>query len=80
MTYRDLLKRLEKLNDNQLDKTVILWSIEDSEFSDIDYNSEGNIEITQASDKLNDEDATYFVVSNSLCGLYKVWQSFVLVT
>ena len=62
MTYRDLLKRLEKLNDNQLDKTVILWSIEDSEFSDIDYNSEGNIEITQASDKLNDEDATYFVV------------------
>ena len=62
MTYRDLLKRLEKLNDNQLDKTVILWSIEDSEFSDIDYKSEGNIEITQASDKLNDEDATYFVV------------------
>ena len=74
MTYRDLLKRLEKLNDNQLDKTVILWSIEDSEFSDIDYNSEGNIEITQASDKLNDEDATYFVVWNSLCGLYKVWR------
>ena len=62
MTYRDLLERLQKLNDNQLDKTVILWSIEDSEFSDIDYNSEGNIEITQASDKLNDEDATYFVV------------------
>ena len=62
MTYRDLLERLQKLNDKQLDKTALLWSIEDSEFSDIDYNSEGNIEITQASDKLNDEDATYFVV------------------
>ena len=62
MTYRDLLKRLEKLNDKQLDKTALLWSIEDSDFTEIDYNSEGNIEITKASDRLNDEDATYFVI------------------
>ena len=62
MTYRDLLERLQKLNDNQLDKNAILWNIEDSEFIEIDYNSEGNIEIAKASDALNDEDATYFVV------------------
>ena len=62
MTYRDLLERLQKLNDNQLDKTAILWNIEDSEFTEIDYNSEGNIEIAKASDLLNDEDATYFII------------------
>ena len=62
MTYRDLLERLQKLNDNQLDKTAILWNIEDSEFTEIDYNSEGNIEIAKASDLLNDEDATYFIL------------------
>ena len=62
MTYRDLLERLQKLNDNQLDKTAILWNIEDSEFTEIDYNSEGNIEIAKASDQLNDEDATYFII------------------
>ena len=62
MTYRDLLERLQKLNDNQLDKTAILWNIEDSEFTEIDYNSEGNIEIAKASDQLNDEDATYFIL------------------
>ena len=62
MTYRDLLERLQKLNEKQLDKTAILWNIEDSDFTEIDYNSEGNIEITTASDRLNDEDATYFVL------------------
>ena len=62
MTYRDLLERLQKLNDNQLDKTAILWNIEDSDFTEIDYNSEGNIEIAKASDLLNDEDATYFII------------------
>ena len=75
MTYKELLERLKQLNENQLSYNAVVYDIEDSEFKEIDYNGiGGNIEMVQASDKLNDEDATYFIIWNSLCGLYKVWQ------
>ena len=63
MKYKELKDILNGLNDDQLSKVVKVWSTEDQEFKDdIEYNYRGNIEIAKASDLLNDEDATYFIL------------------
>ena len=63
MKYKELKEILNGLNDGQLDKEVLIWSTDDGAFyDDIEYNYKGNIEIAKASDELNDEDATYFVI------------------
>ena len=62
MTYKDLLESLQKLNENALAKNAIVWDIDDQEFKDIDYSAIGRCEIEKASDELNDEDSTYFVI------------------
>ena len=63
MKYKELKENLNSLSDEQLDKEVIIWSTDDGVFYDgVEYNYKGNIEIAKASDKLNDEDGTYFVI------------------
>ena len=63
MKYKELKKNLNELNEDQLDADVLIWSTEDAFFYDnIEYNYKGNIEIAKASDQLNDENATYFVI------------------
>ena len=63
MKYRELKENLNSLSDDQLDKEVVIWSTDDGAFYDnVEYNYRGNIEIAKASDELNDEDATYFVI------------------
>ena len=63
MKYKELKENLNELNEDQLDADVLIWSTEDAFFYDnIEYNYKGNIEIAKASDELNDEDATYFVI------------------
>ena len=63
MKYKELKEILNGLNDGQLDKEVLIWSTDDAAFfDDVEYNHKGNIEIAKASDELNDEDATYFVI------------------
>ena len=63
MKYKELKEILNGLNDGQLDKEILIWSTDDGAFyDDVEYNYKGNIEIAKASDELNDEDATYFVI------------------
>ena len=63
MKYKELKENLNTLSDEQLDKEVVIWSTDDATFYDcVEYNYRGNIEIAKASDELNDEDATYFVI------------------
>ena len=63
MKYKELKKNLNELNEGQLDAEVLIWSTEDGTFYDnVEYNHKGNIEIAKASDELNDENATYFVI------------------
>ena len=63
MKYKELKEILNDLNDGQLNKEVLIWSTDDGNFYDqVEYNYKGNIEIAKASDELNDEDATYFVI------------------
>ena len=63
MKYKELKEILNGLNDGQLDKEVLVWSTDDGAFYDgVEYNYRGNIEITKASDELNDENATYFII------------------
>ena len=63
MKYKELKENLNELNEAQLDEEVLIWSTDDGAFYDsVSYNYKGNIEIAKASDKLNDEDATYFVI------------------
>ena len=63
MKYKELKEILNGLNDGQLDKEVLIWSTEDAVFYDgVEYNHKGNLEIAKASDELNDENATYFVI------------------
>ena len=63
MKYKELKEILNGLNEGQLGKEVLIWSTDDSVFyDDVEYNYKGNIEIAKASDELNDEDATYFVI------------------
>ena len=63
MKYKELKEILNGLNDGQLDKEVLVWLTDDGAFYDgVEYNYRGNIEIAKASDELNDEDATYFVI------------------
>ena len=57
MKYRELKDQLEKYNDEQLDKDVIVWNTNDQEFYDAEFQ-----EIMKASDELNDPDASYFVI------------------
>ena len=74
MNYKELKDILNTLSDAQLEKDAIVYDTEDQEFKDVDYNHGGNVEIEKASDQLNDENETYFVVWSLLCGLYKVWR------
>jgi len=63
MKYKELKEILNNLNEGQLDQEVLIWSTDDGAFfDDVEYNYKGNIEIAKASDELNDEDATYFVI------------------
>ena len=63
MKYKELKENLNELNEGQLDAEVLIWSTDDAVFYDgVEYNHKGNIEIAKASDALNDEDATYFVI------------------
>ena len=63
MKYKELKENLNELNEGQLDAEVLIWSTEDGAFLDnVEYNYKGNVEIAKASDELNDEDATYFVI------------------
>ena len=63
MKYKELKENLNELNEGQLDAEVLIWSTEDGTFFDnVEYNYKGNIEIAKASDELNDENATYFVI------------------
>ena len=63
MKYRELKENLNSLSDDQLDKEVVIWSTDDGVLYDgVEYNYRGNIEIAKASDTLNDENATYFVI------------------
>ena len=63
MKYKELKENLNELNEGQLDAEVLIWSTEDGTFFDnVEYNYKGNVEIAKASDELNDEDATYFVI------------------
>ena len=63
MKYKELKEILNDLNDGQLNKEVLIRSTDDGTFyDDVEYNYKGNIEIAKASDELNDEDATYFVI------------------
>ena len=55
--YREHKDQLEKYNDQQLDKDVVVWNTNDQEFYDADFQ-----EIMKASDELNDQDASYFVI------------------
>ena len=63
MKYKELKEILNGLNEGQLVKEVLIWSTDDGAFyDDVEYNYKGNIEIAKASDELNDQDATYFVI------------------
>ena len=63
MKYKEPKEILNNLNEEQLDKEVLIWSTDDGAFYDnVEYNYKGNIEIAKASDELNDENATYFVI------------------
>tara|TARA_B100000427_G_scaffold208326_1_gene173500 strand:- start:325 stop:516 length:192 start_codon:yes stop_codon:yes gene_type:complete len=63
MKYAELKEILNGLSEKQLDMDIHVWSAEDQVFfDDVDYNYKGNIEISKASDELNDENATYFVI------------------
>ena len=57
MTFKELKEQLEKFSEAQLDKDVIVWSIDDKEFYDAEFQ-----QIEVASDQLNDEDASYLVI------------------
>ena len=62
-TDAELKEILNGLSKEQLDKDILIWSMEDQEFHDeVDYNYMGNVEIAKASDELNDENATYFII------------------
>ena len=62
MTYKELLESLQKLNENALSKNAIVYDLDDQEFKDVDFSAIGRCECEKASDELNDEDATYFVI------------------
>ena len=57
MTFKELKETLDKYNENQLSKEVIVWSTDDGEFYVAEFQ-----EIMKASDELNDEDAPYLVI------------------
>ena len=60
-TYGELLEKLKQLPEEALSKDLIAWDTQDNEFKDIEYNI-GQLELTVASDQLNDEHCTYFVI------------------
>ena len=62
MTYKELLESLQKLNENALSKSAMVWDIEDQEFKEIDFSAIGRCIIEKAEDELNDEDSHYFVI------------------
>ena len=60
-TYGELLEKLKQLPEEALSKDLIAWDTQDNEFKDIEYNI-GQLELTVASDQLDDENCTYFVI------------------
>tara|TARA_R100001594_G_C3868503_1_gene222887 strand:+ start:286 stop:483 length:198 start_codon:yes stop_codon:yes gene_type:complete len=65
MTYKELKDILNGLSDTQLDRNAQVWSTEDKEFYDVEYNHCGNIELLEASKSIiptYDADTTYFVI------------------
>ena len=62
MTYKELLESLQKLNENALSKSAMVWDIEDQEFKEVDFSALGRCIIEKAEDELNDEDSHYFVI------------------
>jgi hypothetical protein len=57
MTFKELKEQLEKFSEAQLDKDVVVWSIDDKDFYDAEFQ-----QIEVASDQINDEDASYLVI------------------
>ena len=62
MTYKELLESLQKLNENALSKTAIVYDIDDQEFKEVDFSAICRCIVEKADDELNDEDANYFVI------------------
>ena len=57
MTFQELLETVQGINEEQLKKDVVVYSVDDKEFYDAEFQ-----EIQTASDKLNDENAAYLVI------------------
>ena len=57
MTFKELLETVQGFSEAQLEKDVVVWSVDDKEFFDAEFQ-----EIQIASDKLNDENAAYLVI------------------
>ena len=57
MTFQELLETVQGFSEAQLEKDVVVWSVDDKEFFDAEFQ-----EIQTASDKLNDENAAYLVI------------------
>ena len=57
MTFQELLETIQGFNEAQLEKDVVVYSVDDKDFYDAEFQ-----EIQQASDKLNDENAPYLVI------------------
>ena len=57
MTFKELLETVQGFSEAQLEKDVVVWSVDDKDFYDAEFQ-----EIQTASDKLNDENAAYLVI------------------
>ena len=57
MTFKELLETVQGFSEAQLEKDVVVWSVDDKEFFDAEFQT-----IMLASDELNDEDASYLVI------------------
>ena len=57
MTFKELLETVQGFSEAQLEKDVVVWSVDDKEFFDAEFQ-----EIQTASDKLNDENAAYLEI------------------
>ena len=57
MTFQELLETIQGFNEAQLEKDVVVYSVDDKDFYDAEFQ-----EIQTASDKLNDENAAYLVI------------------
>ena len=57
MTFQELLETVQGFSEDQLKKDVVVWSVDDKEFFDAEFK-----EIQISYDKLNYENAAYFVI------------------